>query len=93
MDKITTTQIAATVAASKGSTKSAMKDGIEAIFNEIAGQLAIGNEVSIQGFGTFKPRHNAARKGRNPRTGEEVDIAASVSAAFKQAKALKDLLN
>lgn len=93
MGKITTTQIAETVAAAKGSTKSAIKDGIDAVFGEIAEQLAAGNEVSIHGFGTFKPRHNAARKGRNPRTGEEVDIAASTSAAFKQAKALKDALN
>lgn len=93
MGKITTAQIAETIAASKGSTKSAIKDGMEAIFGEIAEQLAAGNEVSIAGFGTFKPRHNAARKGRNPSTGAEIDIAASVSAAFKQAKALKDALN
>lgn len=93
MGKITTTQIAETVAASKGSTKSAIKDGIEAVFGEIAKQLAAGNEVAINGFGTFKPRHNAARKGRNPATGEEIDIAASTSATFKQAKALKDALN
>lgn len=91
--KTTTTELAQKLADETGATKSDMKGMLETIFGEIAEQLAAGNEVAINGFGTFKPRQNAARKGRNPSTGEEIDIAASTSAAFKQAKALKDALN
>jgi len=49
--------------------------------------------VSLFGFGTFETRKRAARKGRNPKTGEELKISASKSLAFKPAKAVKDALN
>ena len=55
--------------------------------------LADGNKVNFAGFGTFEPRYRKARKGRNPKTGEEIDIAASVGAGFSAAKALKEKLN
>lgn len=52
-----------------------------------------GNRVNIAGFGTFEPRQRAARKGRNPKTGEEMDIQASTSCGFSAAKQLKNRLN
>jgi len=52
-----------------------------------------GKKVVFPGFGTFEPRPRNARKGRNPKTGDEIDIAASIGAGFSPAKALKDKLN
>ena len=52
-----------------------------------------GVDVTLAGLGTFKRKENSARKGRNPATGEAIDIAASSSLGFKQAQAAKDQLN
>ena len=54
--------------------------------------LRRGERVQVPGFGTFEPRRREARKGRNPRTGREIDVAASTSAAFRPGRALKDSL-
>jgi DNA-binding protein HU-beta len=51
------------------------------------------DKVQISGFGQFEVRHRAARTGRNPRTGESIELAASRAPAFKAGKALKDQLN
>ena len=64
-----------------------------AVFEAIADALARGETVSVAGFGKFDIRERAARRGRNPRTGEAVDIAASRAPAFKAAKALRDAVN
>ena len=61
-----------------------VQDGI------IARELKNGNKVQITGFGTFESKHREARTGRNPRTGKEINIAASTSAGFKAGKGLKD---
>jgi len=61
-----------------------VEDGI------IAGALRGGEKVQITGFGSFETRKREARTGRNPRTGKEIDIAASTSAAFRPGKGLKD---
>lgn len=69
------------------------KDGtkaVEAVFETIQSTLASGEKVQVIGFGTFEVRERAARKGRNPQSGEEIDIAASKVPAFKAGKALKD---
>ncbi len=67
---------------------------VEAILSEITHALAEDNsKVSLVGFGSFEKRHRAARKGKNPKTGEEIDIAASNSVGFKAGKAFKDALN
>lgn len=69
------------------------KDGtkaVEAVFDTIQSTLAKGDKVQVIGFGTFEVRERAARKGRNPQSGEEIDIAASKVPAFKAGKALKD---
>lgn len=62
---------------------------LDAFLDEIGGALERGDSVTIAGFGTFEVRHRAARKGRNPQTGEEIDIAASDAPAFKPGAALK----
>lgn len=63
---------------------------IEATFETIQTALAAGDKVQLVGFGNFEVRDRAARKGRNPQTGEEIEIAASKVPAFKPGKALKD---
>jgi DNA-binding protein HU-beta len=58
----------------------------------IASALRNGDKVQITGFGSFETKKREARKGRNPRTGKEINIAASTSAAFRIGKRLKDAL-
>ncbi|MCR5001457.1 MAG: HU family DNA-binding protein [Lachnospiraceae bacterium] len=55
--------------------------------------LAKMDKITLVGFGTFETRERAARTGRNPQTGKEIKIAASVAPAFKPGKALKDAVN
>ena len=73
------------------------KSGAELLLNttlaEIERSLLAGKPVTLHGFGTFELKKRDARTGRNPRTGEPVEIAASTTVAFKPAKALKDSLN
>ena len=66
---------------------------VDAALDAVTGSLKQSEPVSLVGFGTFLVRERAARKGRNPQTGENIDIAASRAAAFKPGKALKDALN
>ncbi|MEC4565159.1 HU family DNA-binding protein [Paenibacillus sp. CMAA1739] len=63
---------------------------IDAVFEAIAGALQNGDKVQLVGFGNFEVRERSARKGRNPQTGEEIEIPASKIPAFKPGKALKD---
>ncbi len=63
---------------------------VEAVFNTITQTLTRGEEVSIPGFGTFKVVKRAARMGVNPKTGEKIQIAASIKPKFRAAKALKE---
>lgn len=63
---------------------------VEAVVETIKETLGEGEKVQIIGFGNFEVRERAARKGRNPQTGEEIQIAASKVPAFKAGKALKD---
>ena len=66
---------------------------IEATFSAIEGALSDGDTVSLIGFGTFSVSDRAERSGRNPRTGETIQIAASRVAKFKAGKGLKDAVN
>lgn len=66
---------------------------VNAVLETITDALAEGDKVTLIGFGTFEVRERKARKGRNPATGEEIDIPASKSPAFKAGKALKDRVN
>jgi nucleoid DNA-binding protein len=63
------------------------------IFDDIVAALKGGDKVHISGFGTFQVSARKARTGRNPKTGEAIQIAASRSAKFKPGKMLKDSLN
>lgn len=63
---------------------------VDAVFDVIQDALAKGDKVQLIGFGNFEVRERAARKGRNPQTGKEIEIAASKVPAFKPGKALKD---
>ena len=63
---------------------------VDALFETISNTLANEEKIQLIGFGTFEVRERAARKGRNPQTGEEIDIAASKVPAFKPGKELKE---
>lgn len=63
---------------------------VDAVFDSVMDSLARGEKVQIIGFGNFEVRERSARKGRNPQTGEEIDIPASKVPAFKPGKALKE---
>lgn len=66
---------------------------VDAVLDGITGALKQGNSVSLVGFGTFSVKHRAARTGRNPRTGETIQISASNVPGFKAGKGLKDAVN
>lgn len=63
---------------------------VDSVFDAITEALTDGDKVQLIGFGNFEVRERAARKGRNPQTGKEIDIPASKVPAFKAGKALKD---
>lgn len=71
-------------------TKKDATEAVNAVFEVISETLSKGEPVQLIGFGNFEVRERAARKGRNPQTGEEIDIAASKAPAFKPGKQLKD---
>ena len=77
----------------EGTTKKAAGEQVDAILAVITEALANGDEVSLTGFGKFSVTERAAREGRNPQTGEAIQIAASKSPKFKAGKALKDMIN
>lgn len=74
-------------------TQSVAASALNAALDAIAASLEDGEPVQIIGFGTFYIRQNAARTGRNPQTGDVMQIPASRSAGLKQGKALRDRLN
>ncbi|MBM7711212.1 HU family DNA-binding protein [Enterococcus xiangfangensis] len=78
------------VAEKTGLTKKDAASAVDALFEGIQSSLKDGEKVQVIGFGNFEVRERAARKGRNPQTGEEITIAASKSPAFKAGKQLKD---
>ncbi len=73
--------------------KAAAGRSVDTVIEVITESLKNGNPVTLVGFGTFNTRSRKARTGRNPRTGEPLQIAASNLAVFKPGKALKDALN
>lgn len=81
------------VAQSADMTKVAASRAVDAVLDGIMNVLATGEAVVIPGFGTFSVAKRAARAGRNPQTGEVLQIAAATMAKFKPGKALKDAVN
>ena len=76
-----------------GMSKADAARALDAFIDCVTNALKGGDSVSLIGFGTFDVRDRAARTGRNPRTGEEIKIAAAKNPAFKAGKALKDAVN
>jgi len=72
-------------------TQATAAKAVDAVFETIAASLKKRDQVAIAGFGTFVAKTRAARKGRNPSTGKEIDIPEKTLASFKPASALKDL--
>lgn len=68
-------------------------ENVDAVFTAIADAAAKGEEIALNGFGKFKVKNAPAREGRNPSTGETIQIAASRKLSFAPAKAVKDKLN
>lgn len=73
-----------------GGTKVQAEEIVDLVFNTIVGSLKKGDDVSVAGFGIFSVKGRAARMARNPKTGEQVKVAAKKVAKFKPAKALKE---
>lgn len=78
------------VAAKIELSKAGATRAVDVVFNSITDALERGDEVVLTGFGSFKVKHRSARKGRNPKTGEQIDIAAVSVPSFKAGKSLKD---
>ncbi|MCX8015873.1 MAG: HU family DNA-binding protein [Patescibacteria group bacterium] len=72
--------------------KKQAREIVETIFETIKQTMARGEEVAISGFGTFRVARRAAREGINPRTGEKIQIAASIKPKFRASKALKEAI-
>ena len=70
--------------------KNEVASALDALLQTITESVARGDKVSLTGFGTFERRERSARTGRNPQTGEEMQIAASKAPAFKAGKSFKD---
>ena len=87
------TELIAAVAEKTDVKKSVAEKAVAAVIDTITEQLVAGEKVQIVGFGTFEVRERAARTGRDPRTKETIEIAASKAPAFEAGKALKDAVN
>jgi len=81
------------VAERTGISKKETSGIIEAVFAAITGKLRKHEKVQISGFGTFEPRRRKARVGRNPRTQEEIKVAASWSLGFRPGKQLRSVVS
>ena len=84
--------LAEKLAAAQGISKADARKYVDAIFTSITDAAAEGEEVSLNGFGKFKIKESPAREGRNPSTGDTIQIAASKKLNFAAAKAVKDRL-
>ena len=81
------------IAADSGLSKADAGRALDGFTSAITGALKGGDSISMVGFGTFSVKHRAARAGRNPRTGDTIQIKASNNPSFKAGKALKDAVN
>lgn len=81
------------IAASADIPKAAAGRALDAMIESIGSALKEGDQVALVGFGTFQVKERAARTGRNPQTGEPIEIKAAKVPGFKAGKALKDAVN
>ncbi|MBA2731104.1 MAG: HU family DNA-binding protein [Euzebyaceae bacterium] len=86
-------QLADAAADKSGLSKGDTSKALDAVLDSITEALQGGDKVSLTGFGTFEVRDRAARTGRNPQTGAEMQVPASKAPAFKAGKSFKDAVN
>lgn len=87
------TELVAAIAEKNGITKVDAEKALSQVTGAITDALAAGDKVQLVGWGTFEVKHREARAGRNPHTGEALQIAASNSVGFKPGEALKTAVN
>ncbi len=87
------TELIDAIAASADIPKASASRALDAVVDSVTDALTKGDQVALVGFGTFMVKHRAARNGRNPQTGQTIEIAASNVPSFKPGKALKDAVN
>ncbi|MEI8604118.1 HU family DNA-binding protein [Pseudoalteromonas sp. B160] len=92
-DIVNKSQLIDQIAADADISKAAAGRALDSFIEAVSGALKDGDSVALVGFGTFSVRERAARSGRNPQTGETIQIAATTIPAFKAGKALKDACN
>ena len=85
--------LVSSVADGAGMSKADAAKAVESVFGAITNELQSGGEVRVVGFGTFSVANRKATTGRNPRTGESIQIPASKQPKFKAGKGLKDAVN
>ena len=90
MNKI---ELVASIAEKAAISKKDAEKALAAFVDTVSGELKAGGKIQLVGFGTFEVRERAARTGKNPRTGEKIQIAASKNPVFKAGNALKDAIN
>ena len=87
------TELVAAMAEQTNLSKKDAEAALKAFIDVVSEELKKGEKVQLVGFGTFEVSERAAREGRNPQTGETMEIKASKTPKFKAGKALKDLIN
>lgn len=90
---MTKTEFVEKIAAETGLSKKDADASVKAAIQVLTDALAAGDKLALAGFGTFEVRDRPARQGKNPRTGEVVEIAACKAPAFKAGKTLKEAVN
>jgi DNA-binding protein HU-beta len=86
-------ELVAKIAEGADISKASAGRALDSLIGSVTAELASGGEVALVGFGTYKVNDRAARTGRNPQTGAEIQIAAAKVPAFKAGKALKEAVN
>lgn len=87
------TELVSAIAEKSGLSKADSEKALNALTDAVTSELKNGGKVQLVGFGTFEVSERAARTGKNPQTGEPLEIAACKAPKFKAGKALKDALN
>ena len=87
------TELVAAMAEQTNLSKKDAEKALKAFTDVVAEELKKGEKIQLVGFGTFEVSTRAAREGRNPQTGETMEIKASKTPKFKAGKALKDMMN
>lgn len=90
---MTKSELIDSAASKSGQPRQNVEEIVNEVFNGIVAALKNGDKINISGFGTFTISYRKARTGRNPKTGEAIQIAASRAAKFKAGKGLKESLS